>query len=98
VKRQKKRDKMTGTQAAPATIPVGQPGAQPLPGDDALGRAIAAHFGVEPQALKGFVVAAEYELTPDVDRFSSVWSAGVPGWRLKGFAAELMEHLRRTYE
>jgi len=27
-----------------------------------------------------------------------VWSAGVPGWRLKGFAAELMEHLRRTYE
>jgi len=57
-----------------------------------LAVAIAEHFGTTPEALTGFVAAVEYGNEQGVT-LSSVWSLGVPAWRLRSFAAELQKHL-----
>lgn len=60
--------------------------------DTRLSDAIAAHFGIEPEALTGFVLSAEYNV-PEGSTLSSAWSLGVPVWRLRAFAQELRRHL-----
>jgi hypothetical protein len=62
---------------------------------EVLGPAIAQHFGVPVEALRGFVVTAEYE-TEQGMALSSAWSIAAPVWRLRGFARELLEHLKQA--
>jgi hypothetical protein len=68
---------------------------RPVP-DTSLADAIAEHFGIEPESISGFVVSAEYNHEVDgnsMTTLSSAWSVGVPVWRLRAFAAELLKHL-----
>lgn len=61
--------------------------------DNALANAIAEHFGIEPSQITGFVAAVEHTGDEGIT-LSSVWSLGVPVWRLRAFARELGEHLK----
>lgn len=61
---------------------------------DELGNAIAAHFGIEPQSITGFVLAVEHTGEQGTT-LSSAWSMATPVWRLKAFAREALEHLGR---
>lgn len=63
--------------------------------DNALANAIAEHFGIEPSQITGFVAAVEHTSDEGIT-LSSVWSLGVPVWRLRAFARELGEHLTQV--
>lgn len=67
------------------------------PSDNVLANAIAGHFGIETEQLTGFVAAVEYTRDEGVT-LSSVWSLGVPAWRLRAFATELLKHLDKIGE
>jgi hypothetical protein len=62
--------------------------------DNALAEAIANHFGVPVENISGFVACVEYGNEQGIT-LSSVWSLGVPAWRLRGFATELAKHLEQ---
>jgi hypothetical protein len=59
---------------------------------NALGEAIAAHFGIEPENITGFVVAVEHSGEQGMG-LASAWSLISPVWRLKAMARELLAHL-----
>jgi hypothetical protein len=63
--------------------------------DNVLADAIADHFGIDPSQITGFVAAVEHSSEQGVT-LSSVWSLGVPAWRLRSFAVELGEHLKQV--
>ena len=57
-----------------------------------ISEAIAEYIGVEPESIRGWVVACERD-TPEGVSFSTVWSINVPIWGLLGYAEELKKHL-----
>lgn len=75
------------------SLNLGMENAPPEPQPDtALGEAVAAHFGVPPENLTAFVVAAEYTNDEGMT-LSSAWSVAQPVWRLHGLATWLLKHL-----
>lgn len=78
----------------PIVVDMGTTHVQEQP-ENRLALAIAEHFGVEPEALTGFVATVEFRTEEGVT-LSSVWSLGVPVWRLRAFAHELLRHLDRS--
>lgn len=78
----------------PVVLDIGAGHSEPQPGS-ALGEAIAAHFGIEPESIRGFVVAVEHA-TETGTSLSSAWSSVSTPWALRSYADELTRQLDRV--
>ena len=61
-----------------------------------LTEALAEYYECEPEDIRGFVVACEWEHPEEGLTLSSAWSIGTPIWHLLAFVEELKMHLLRN--
>jgi len=64
---------------------------------DALRKALADHFGREPEDLLGYALVVEHVGDEDTISLSFSFTTGTPFWRMEGYVRALFRYVMDKY-